>query len=118
MRNELRGGGSSNAFTKSSKVETLELHAGGKIRSSEPGLILPTAPEVCRHPLIHACPAHAQVTRVPAARGSSMAPFTSQVAELVQPYLTRGDLRSLQNVGPWCREGVGGRQVQGFRFRV
>ena len=46
-----------------------------------------------------------------------MAPFTSQVAELVQPYLTRGDLRSLQNVGPWYREGVGGRQVQGFRFR-
>ena len=35
----MKRGGSSNAFTKSSKVETLELHAGGKIRSSEPGLI-------------------------------------------------------------------------------
>ena len=80
--------------------------------------MFPTAPEVCRHPLIHACPAHAQVTRVPAARGSSMAPFTSQVAELVQPYLTRGDLRSLQNVGP--RAWVAGRfrvLGLGFRFR-
>ena len=64
--------------------------------------MLPTAPVVCRYPLIHPCPAHA---RLPAARGSSMAPFTSQVAELVQPYLTRGDLRSLQNVGPWYHEG-------------
>ena len=96
----------------------LTTRIGMAIRIVILSLIIPTAPEVCRHPLIHACPAHAQVTRVPAARGSSMAPFTSQVAELVQPYLTRGDLRSLQNVGPWYREGVGGRQVQGFRFRV
>ena len=50
-----------------------------------------------------------------------MAPFTSQVAELAQPYLTRGDLRSLQSVGPWYHEGVGSRQVWGFlgfRFRA
>ena len=36
------GGGKLERFheKKSSKVETLELYAGGKIRSSEPGLIL------------------------------------------------------------------------------
>ena len=74
-------------------------------------LTLPTAPVVCRHPLIHPCPA----------RGSSMAPITTQVAELVQPYLTSGDLRSLQNVGPWYHERMGSRQVWGFLgfwFRV
>ena len=39
----------------------------------------------------------------------------------MQPYLTHGDLRSLQNVGPWYHEGVGSRQVwgfSGFRFSV